>query len=129
MLCRRLRIRPWRGIPLALVACFALIGGIAILPITWSEEETPSLTPTTHTVPLTAVAESTGVRIEKLAQSHRPLITKLDRHARVAAAIRAPNLRRLSAPSQIWVTLPGRHPYAPRSQPSSPDDPSHSPLS
>lgn len=129
MLCRRLRIRPWPGIASTLVACLALIGGIAVIPATWSEEETPSLTPTNHDLPLIALANSTGVRVAKQAQSHRPFIKKPDRSGRLSAPGRGLSLRPWNPALQAFRALPRRSLYAPRSRPSSPDDPSHPLLS
>jgi len=122
MLCRQLRIWPWRGIVPALVACLALIGEIAVVPATWPEEETTSFTPTTHYLPLTGLAESSGVRIEKQAQSHRPLIRKPNRTARLSTAERDLGLCHCSPIPQAFRALSRRNLYAARSRPSSPDD-------
>jgi hypothetical protein len=129
MLCRKLRTRPWRGIIPTLVACIALVGGIAVIPTTWPEEETPSLTPTTRDLPLTALAESSGVRIQKQAQSHRIFIKKPERSTRLSAAERAPSPRSCIQTTQAFRSLPRRHLYAARSRPISPDDPSDPLLS
>jgi hypothetical protein len=129
MLCRRLRIRSWWGIVPTLVACLALVGANALTPATWPEEEAPSLAPTTHNFPLAALAETSGVRIEKQAQSHRPLIRKPDRTARLSTAERDPGLRHRSPIPQAFRTLPRRSLYAARSRPNSPDDPSDPLLS
>ena len=129
MLCRRLRIRPWRGIAPAVVACLALIGGLAVIPTTWPEEETPSLTPTSHNLPLTALAESAGVRVEKQAQSHRPFIKKPDRSTRLFSRERGLSLRPWNPTLRVFRALPRRSLYAARSRPGPPDDPSRPLLS
>jgi hypothetical protein len=129
MLCRRLRIRPWRGMTPGLIACLALIGGIAVIPATWPEEETPSLTPTNRDLPLTALAESTGVRIEKQAQSHRPVVKRPERSGRLSSAEQAPRPRPFTPTAQAFHSLPRRQLYAARSRPISPDDPSDPLLS
>lgn len=129
MLCRRLRIRPWQSIAPTLVACLALIGGLAVVPATWPEEETPSLTPASDNLPLTALAESAGVRVEKQAQSHRPFIKKPDRSARLFSPGRGLSLRPWNPTLQAFQALPRRGLYAARSRPSSPDDSSHPLLS
>lgn len=123
MVCRKLRARSWRGITPTLVACLALIGGIPIIPATWPEEGTASLTPTNHDLPLTALAESSGVRIEKQAHSHRLVIKKPDRSARLSTAERAPGPRPFTSSTQAFRRLPRRQLYAARSRPSAPDDP------
>lgn len=129
MLCRRLRARSWRGITPALVVCLALIGGIPVIPATWPEEDTPSLTPTNHDLPLTALAEGSGVRIEKQAQAHRLVIRKPDRSARLSTAERAPSARPLAPTTLAFHSLPRRQLYAARRGPSIPDDPSDPLLS
>jgi hypothetical protein len=129
MLCRQLRIWPWRGIVPALVACLALIGANALTPATWPEEETASFTPTTHHLPLTGLAESSGVRVEKQAQSHRPFIKKPDRSARLFSPGRGLSLRPWNPTQRVFRALPRRSLYAARSRPGSPDDPSDPLLS
>lgn len=129
MVCRKLRIQPWPGIAPTLVACLALIGGTAAIPTTWSDEEIPSLTATNQDIPLTALENRTGVRVEKQAQSHRPFIKKPDRSLRFSSAERRPNLRHCSPILQAIRALPRRNLYTTRSRPSSPDDPSDPLLS
>lgn len=129
MLCRKLRVGSWRGMTPTLVVSLALIGGIAFIPPGWVEDETPSLTPAAHDVPLAAVAENSGVRIEKQAQSQRIFIKKPERSARLSSAERAPGLRPSYPTPQAFRSLPRRQLYAPRSRPSSPDDPSDPLLS
>jgi hypothetical protein len=129
MLCRQLRIWSWWGIVPTLVACLALVGGIAVVPATWPEEETPSLTPTNYALPLTAVAENSGVRIERQAQSHRLFIKKPERSARLSTAQRDPTLRHCRPIPQGFRALPRRNLHAARSRPSSSDDPSDPLLS
>jgi len=84
----------------------------------------PSLTAASHNHPLTGLVESGGVRVEKQAQSSRLSIKKPE------GSVRLSSVRPLASPPpstiapQLTVNLPRRHLYAPRSQPSSPDEPS-----
>lgn len=125
MRCRRLRIRSWWSITPTLIACLALVGGIAVIPATWPDGEFPSLTPTTHNLPLSALAEASAVRIEKQAQSHRLSIKKPERGAWTSATERMASSRPIPPTPPAFRSLPRRHLYAPRSRPSSSDDPSH----
>jgi hypothetical protein len=129
MRCRRLRLRSWWSITLPLIVCLALVGGIAVIPATWPDEGFPSLTPTTHDLPLSALAEASAVRIEKQAQSHRLSIKKPERGVRPSTTERMANSRPSPPTPRAFRSLPRRHLYAPRSRPSSPDDPSNRLLS
>jgi hypothetical protein len=124
MLCGALRARPWGGVAPSLVACLALVAGIAVIPATWPEEEAPSLTLTTRNFPLTALAEGGGIRVEKQAQPHRPVVKKPEGTERLSTVERGANLRPSNATSHILRSLPRRNTYATRDHPSSSDDPS-----
>jgi hypothetical protein len=72
MICRALRSLAWRwlapGVGLWLVAC----GWLLALPADLASDTEPlALAPLTRSHPLTALAENSGVRLEKPAQSHR----------------------------------------------------------
>lgn len=129
MLCRKLRCTSWRGLFPALGVCLAVIGGMVLLPPAWLEDEIPSLTAASHTLPLTAIAENSGLRFEKQAQSQRPFLKRPERTSRPSAGTRVSSLRSSALRPRAFRGLPRRHLYAPRSGPSAPDDPSHSPLS
>lgn len=129
MLCRKLRCASWWGLFPALGVCLALIGGMALLPPAWLEDEIPSLTAASHALPLTAIAENPGLRFEKQAQSQRPFLKRPERTSRLSAGIRASSFRSSALRPRAFRGLPRRHLYAPRSRPSSPDDPSQLPLS
>ena len=129
MLCRRLRAGSWRGVAPTLLVCFALIGGVAPMPSTSPEDETPSLAAAAHAVPLAALAESSGIRIEKQAQSHRLFIKKPERSGRVSPAERAPSLRSRTPTTQTPRSLPRCSLYSARSRPGPPDEPSDPLLS
>lgn len=124
MLCRTLRTWSCQGIFPTLFVCLALVGGLTALPPAWPEDETSSLTPAAHNVPLTAVTESAGVRIEKQAHSHRLILKRPDRSTRLSSAERSPSLRACNPTAQAFHSLPRRQLYAARSRPISPDDPS-----
>lgn len=124
MLCRRLRVRSWPGAGTTLVLCLALTGGLAVLPPVWLEDETPALAPAAHDIPLTAVAEGSGVRLEKQAQSPRLVIRRPERGARLSSAGRVPRPRPFTPTTQAFRSLPRRQLYAAGNRGSSPDDPS-----
>ncbi len=111
------------------VTCLALAGGTIIVPQAWPEDEVPSLTPTSRNLPLNALAENPGARIEKRAQSHRLFIKKPERSARLTPAERAPNTRPFTPAPQAFRSFPRRHRSAAQIRPSSPDDPSQPLLS
>ena len=77
MICRALRSLAWRwltpGVALWLVAC----GGLLALPADLaSDTEPPALAPLTRSHPITALAENSGLRLEKPAQSQRTSLKK-----------------------------------------------------
>lgn len=124
MLCRSLRNLRWSRLPLTLAICLALIGGIAALPSAWPEDEAPSLTIRTYTLPLAALAANSGLRIEKQAQPHRLSFPKPGHSARLASIARsaAPY-----PPMQAYRAFPRRLLHPGHLKPRSPDDPG-SPL-
>jgi len=111
------------------VTCLALAGGTIIVPQAWPEDEVPSLTPTNRNLPLNALAENPGARIEKQAQSHRLFIKRPERSARLMCPERALTSRPCNPGPQALRSLPRGNLSPARSQPNSPDDPSQPLLS
>ena len=129
MMCQKFRSLRWLGLASSSVVCLALITGYSLVPPTWAEDQTPSLTPAAHDLPPAAVPQTSGVRIEKQAQSHRLFLKKPERTARFPSLEQAAGVRPYRFIRLASTSLPRRHLYAPRSQSSSPDDPSDLPLS
>ncbi len=130
MLCRTLRNWSWWRFTLTQAVCVAVLWGITVLPDGWFKDESPSLTPTAHDLPLSALAANPNVRFEKVAQSQRLSINKKpERSARLSTPIRATRSRPYAPTPQAFQNLPRRHIHAVRIRPSSPDDPSHLYLS
>ncbi len=125
MLCRRLRELPYWRLPLIVFVSLALIVGIGIPPLVLHAEQTPSLTIRAHELPLIALAETTGIRIEKQAQSQRSSLRKPDRIAHLVMPVAHDHGPRLSVRIQhVFRNLPRRQLHALRVTPRSPDDPS-----
>jgi len=127
--CRRLRSQPWLGLAPSSIVCLTLIAGCVFLPPTWPEDRAPSLTAATHEVPLAAVAETSGIRIQKQGQSHRLFLKKPERMLRFSSVEPVTGVRPYGFIPHASTGLARRSLYPPRSQPSSPDDPSDSLLS
>ena len=129
MVCRRFRGQRWLGLASISIVCLALIAGCIFLPPTWFDDQAPSLTPAAHNLPLAAVAETSGTRVEKQAQSHRLFLKKPERTARFSSVERVTGIHRYGFIRHASIGFPWRHLHPPRSQSSSPDDPSDSLLS
>jgi hypothetical protein len=128
MLCRNLRRLPYRRLPLIVPVCLALLGGIAVPPPAVGADQVPSLTIRAPEFPLAALAETSGIRIEKQAQSQRPFTRKPDRVSRLIIPLVRHRSPRLNVRIQhVFRNLPRRQLPAMRLTPSSANDPS-SPL-
>ena len=126
--CRRLRSQPWLGLAPSSIVCLTLIAGCVFLPPTWPEDRAPSLTAATHEVPLAAVAETSGIRIQKQGQSHRLFLKKPERMLRFSSVEPITGVPPYRFIRHTSTSLARRH-HLPRSQSSSPDDPGDSLLS
>jgi hypothetical protein len=102
-----------------LVACGWLLSLPADLP---SDTEPPALASLTRGHPITALAESSGVRLEKPAQSHRTSLKKPEFGGRLAKTTAAPNASSSVQHRQPLWDFPRRHLAAARLIPRSPDD-------
>jgi len=129
MMCQTFRSLRWLGLASSSVVCLVLIAGYSLVPPTWTEDQTPSLTPAAHDLPPAAVPQTSGARIEKQAQSLRLFLKKPERTARFPSLEQAAGVRPHGFIRHASSSFPWRHLYAPRSQSSSPDDPSDSLLS
>ncbi len=125
MLCRSLRELPYCRLPLIVLVCLVLVVGIGIPPLALRAEQVPSLTIRAHELPLIALAETSGVRIEKQAQAPRPFLRKPDRTARLVTPVARDHGARMGVRIQhVFRNLPRRQLHALRITPRSPDDPS-----
>ncbi len=125
MLCRSLRSLPCWRLPLVVPLCLALVAATGVVPRVASEQQTPSLTIRAPELPLTALAETSGVRIEKQAHSQRPSLRKPDRIARLVIPVAREHGPRLSVHIQhFFRNHPRRQLHAIRTAPRSSDDPS-----
>ncbi len=125
MLCRNLRELPYGRLPLVVLVCLALAAGVGIPTLAISVDQTPSLTIRAPEFPLAALAETSGVRIEKQAQSPRPCIRKPDRMARLVVPVARDHGARIGVRIQhVFRSLPRRQLHAVRITPRSSDDPS-----
>lgn len=123
MLCRNLRRLPYWRLPLIVPVCLALLGGIVVLPSPVGADQIPCLTIRAPEFPLAALAETSGIRIEKQAQSQRPFIRKPDRVSRVIIPVVRNRSARLNVRIQhVCRNLPRRQLHAIRLTPRSSDD-------
>lgn len=129
MLHRKLRLCSLPRLSVALAVCLAVAAGMFVFPSAWPADEIPSLTPGARSLPLTAVAENLGVRLEKQAQSHRLFIKRPERSARLICPDRPPTPWPRNPALQAFRSLPRGHLSAAPSRPNSPDDPSQPLLS
>ncbi len=128
MLCRSLRSLPCWRLPLVVPMCLALVGGFPVPPPAVTAGQVPSLTIRALDFPLTALAETSGVRIEKQAELQRPSVRKPDRAARLIPPVVRDRRPRWNVRIQhVFRNLPRRQLHAVRITPGSSDDPS-SPL-
>ena len=104
--------------------CLALTAGVTGLPSAWPEDGTPSLTPSGHDLPLTALMGNPGVRNEKQAQAQRLSIKRPERAARLSLVTVVANPRPSIPSWQIYRSLPRRLLPAVHIESNSPDEPS-----
>ena len=121
MLCRSLRNLLWVRPILAAGISFALVGMFPTLPVASPENETPSLTIRAPEFPLTALIQNASLRLEKLAEPHRPSPQKPEQTRRASVAIRHPNLNPRAVPTRAFKGLPRRLLYPRHLALSSPD--------
>lgn len=123
MICRWLRSSTWRrlapGVALWLAACGWLLGLPADLP---SDNEPPVLAPLTHGHPITALAENSGMRLQKPAQSYRTSLKKPEFGGRLPRPTAVPSIITSAQHHQPRWDLPRRHLAAARLIPRAADD-------
>lgn len=129
MLCRSLRNLVWVRPILAAGISLALLGMFPTLPLISPENETPSLTIRAPELPLTALIQNASLRLEKLAEPHRPSPQKPEQTRRVSVAIRHLNHSPRAVSPRAFRGFPRRLLYPRHLALSSPDDPSRPPLS
>lgn len=125
MLSRSLRNLPWWRLPPTLLVCVAFLGEIAVPLHAANADQAPSLTIQTPEVPLAALADTSGNRIEKQATSQTFSLRKPDRVAHlVIPGVRDRSPRWGVRTQHVRRTLSRRQLHAVRLAPRAADDPS-----
>ena len=112
-----------RHLALILGVCLALLSAITILPATWLEDATLSLTSTGQDLLVTAVIVDPGVRVAKRTRSEYLSVKEPKRGTRIAQTLSPPSHRVSRQTGRIFRNLPRRQYHPARPKPISPDAP------
>jgi len=123
MICRGLRSCTWRWLAPGVALCLGACGWLLALPAGHtSDSEPPALASFAHGHPLTALAQSFGVRLEKPAQPHRTSIKKPEMGGRLPRPGTIQMVRPTTVNRQPLWDLPRHHLVAVRTSSRSLDD-------
>jgi len=122
MICWALRGPAWRWLAPGLAMCLVAAGWLMALPIVLpGDDEPPALAPLAQDHPDTALAGSSGVRMEKPGQLHRPSFKRPEAGGRILRPGTIQTLRGATMHRQRLRNLPRRHRFSVRTTPRSPD--------
>jgi hypothetical protein len=123
MICWVLRGPVWRWLAPALAICLVATGWLMILPRALpGDDDPPAFAPLAQDHPNAALAETTGVRMEKPAQLHRPSFKKPETGARIVRLGASPTVRATTGHRPSLWNLPRRQLFSVQSILHLPDD-------
>jgi hypothetical protein len=116
MICWVLRGPEWRWVAPALAICLVAAGWLMAMPRALPGADEPSaFAPLAQDHPNTALAVTSGVRMEKPAQLHRPAFKKPETGGRIVRFGATPTVRATTVHRQPLWDLPRRQLFSVRS--------------